>query len=58
VNDPVAVVRAVVGALVGGFLIVYAAVAAPPNRVVIAVVGLLLLGAISVDAAFFGRKGG
>ena len=55
-SDPVAIVRAVVGALVGGFLIVYAAVAAPPNRVVIAVVGLLLLGAVSVDAAFFRRK--
>ena len=55
--DRIAWMRALIGAVVGGFLVIYAAVSHAPNRVVIAIVGLLLLGAISVDAAFF-RRGG
>jgi hypothetical protein len=48
-------VRAIVLAVVGGFLVVYAAVSAVPNRAVIAVVGLVLLGVVSVGPVL-GRR--
>ena len=47
--DAVAVVRAVVGAVVGGFLIVYAAVSRTPIRAILVGLGLLLLGVVTVD---------
>lgn len=47
--DAVAVVRAIVGAVVGGFLIVYAAVARTPNRAILIGLGLILLGVVTVD---------
>jgi len=53
--DRLAVVRGVIAALVGGFLVVYAVVASPMNRAVVGIVGLLLMGAITVDT-LFGRR--
>ena len=54
--DLVAVVRGIVAALVGGFLIVYAVVAHPMNRVVIGVAGLVLLGIVSLDQVAVRRR--
>jgi uncharacterized membrane protein len=47
--DRLAYVRGVIAALVGAFLVVYAVVVSPLNRVVVGVVGLVLLGVITVD---------
>lgn len=48
-GDRIAWLRAAVSAIVGGFLIVYAAVAAPPARIAVGVLGLVLLGVLSID---------
>lgn len=55
----VAIVRAIVGAVVGGFLVVYGLVAEDiASRPVIVAVGLFLMGAISVDTLYASRRDG
>jgi len=55
--DVVAIARAIIGALVGGFLVIYAVVAEDvTSRPVIAGVGLFLMGAVTVDAAVGWRR--
>lgn len=56
--DRIAYLRAVISALVGAFLIVYAAVARPTSRVVLVILGLVLLGVIAVDVLPVGRRRG
>lgn len=47
--DLVGIVRAVVVTLVGAFLVIYAAVADIVNRGAVVVVGLVLLGVVSLE---------
>jgi hypothetical protein len=48
--DRLALIRGVISALVGAVLIVYAVIATPPNRAVLVVLGLILLGVVAVEA--------
>lgn len=56
--DRIAFVRAVISAVVGGFLIVYAAVAHPAWTAVLVVLGLVLLGTIVVEMLPAARRRG
>lgn len=56
--ERIALVRTVISALVGGFLIIYAAVAHPTWTVVLVVLGLVLLGVIAIDVIPIGRRPG
>ena len=42
-------IRGIVCAVVGAVLIIYGAIAQPANRAVLVVLGLILLGVVSVD---------
>lgn len=55
--DVVAIARAIIGALVGGFLVVYAVVAEDvTSRPLVAAVGLFLMGAVTLDTAVGFRR--
>lgn len=48
--DRIAWMRAVISAIVGAFLIIYAVLAKVPSATVLIILGLLLLGVVSMDA--------